>query len=89
MTNPNKKNINSAGKLSFEEAFERLSTVVQTLENGGLSLSASTALFEEGAMLAKTCSHHLKQTELRITNLAEEFTDYIEMKDPDIYDDEN
>ena len=89
MTNPSKKNINSADKLSFEEAFERLSTVVQRLENGGLALSESADLFEEGAMLAKTCSQHLKQTELRISNLAEEFTDYIEITETDTYEDEN
>ena len=89
MTRPSKKNMDSTSKLSFEEAFERLSTVVQTLENGGLSLSESADLFEEGAMLTKTCSQHLKQTELRISTLAEEFTDYIKMAETDIYEDEN
>ncbi len=54
---------------SFEEAFTRLETVVRRLESGQMSLDQSTALFEEGMKLAKSCTEMLNSAELKIQRL--------------------
>ncbi len=54
---------------SFEDAFTRLETVVRRLESGQMSLDQSTALFEEGMRLAKTCTEMLNGAELKIQRL--------------------
>ena len=54
---------------SFEDAFTRLETVVRRLESGQMSLDQSTALFEEGMQLAKTCTEMLNGAELKIQRL--------------------
>ena len=41
------------GKLSFEQALNRLDETVQALETGGLSLAEATGLYEEGIKLAR------------------------------------
>ncbi len=43
------------------------------LEEGGLTLDESLALYEEGMKLAQRCQELLQQAELRITKLQEEF----------------
>ena len=57
------------GKLSFEQALNRLDETVQALEAGGLSLDESTRLFEQGMKLARTCSEMLAAAELRISRI--------------------
>lgn len=54
---------------TFEDAFTRLETVVRRLESGQMSLDQSTALFEEGMHLAKTCTEMLNGAELKIQRL--------------------
>ena len=54
---------------SFEEALERLDSIIETLQKGGLKLDESLALFEEGTKLAETCNLRLNEAELRITRL--------------------
>ena len=54
---------------SFEDAFTRLESVVRRLESGQMSLDQSTALFEEGMRLAKTCTEMLNGAELKIQRL--------------------
>ena len=55
--------------LSFEDAYNRLEDTVRRLEEGGLSLSDATRLFEEGMSLARICNELLSSAELRITRL--------------------
>jgi len=54
---------------SYEDAFTRLESVVRRLESGQMSLDQSTALFEEGMQLAKTCTELLNGAELKIQRL--------------------
>jgi exodeoxyribonuclease VII small subunit len=54
---------------TFEQALERLATVVEALENDGTSLADAMALYEEGITLAQTCRRQLEQAELKITEL--------------------
>ncbi len=60
---------------SFEQCFMRLEQIVQALQQGGLTLEESLALFEEGMGLAKQCSELLTGAELKITQLRSAFFD--------------
>ena len=62
---------------TFEEAFGRLGETVQTLESGGLTLEAATALYEEGMRLVQLCNRLLSKTELKVSELKEAYSDYL------------
>ncbi len=64
------------GKESFEELFRRLEETVAKLEEGGLTLSQSLALYEEGMTLAQRCQEMLNSAELKIRQLKETFSAY-------------
>jgi len=57
----------------FESLYRRLEETVAKLEEGGLTLEASIALYEEGMKLARRCQELLAQAELRVTRLQESF----------------
>jgi len=50
----------------FEAAMQSLEKIVETLEDGELSLEESLALFEEGIGLVRLCSRRLDEAEKRI-----------------------
>jgi exodeoxyribonuclease VII small subunit len=56
-------------KLSFEEAFKELEDAVHRLEEGGLTLDESIALFERGTKLAEHCGQKLDDAELKVMQL--------------------
>ncbi|AKC38175.1 MULTISPECIES: exodeoxyribonuclease VII small subunit [Mycobacteroides] len=58
MTNP--------AELGYEQARAELIEVVQQLEQGGLDLDTSLALWERGEALAKRCEEHLAGARKRI-----------------------
>jgi len=58
----------------FEALYKRLEESVSKLEEGGLTLDESLALYENGMQLARRCQELLQQAELRITRLQESFT---------------
>ena len=55
--------------LSFEEALVALGETVRRLEQGGLTIDESVALFERGMALAEVCNARLDAAELRISQL--------------------
>jgi exodeoxyribonuclease VII small subunit len=57
---------------SFEEALERLETIVEELEGGSLTLEQSLARYEEGMRLSRRLTQTLDQAEKRIERLVEE-----------------
>lgn len=57
----------------FEALYKRLEETVARLEAGDLTLEESLALYEEGAKLAKRCQELLRDAELRVTRLQEQF----------------
>src|SRR3989442_12682644 len=57
---------------SFEEALERLETIVDELEGGSLTLEQSIARYEEGVRLSRRLTQTLDQAEKRIERLTEE-----------------
>jgi exodeoxyribonuclease VII small subunit len=58
---------------SFEAVYTRLEETVRRLEEGGLTLDESIALYEEGMDLARRCQALLDHAELRVTNLQDLF----------------
>ena len=54
---------------NFEQALERLETIVAEMETGDLSLDAMIAHFEEGSKLVKLCSARLNEVEKKIEKL--------------------
>lgn len=52
--------------LPFEESRQALEKIVETMENGDLSLEETLALFEEGIALVRHCSRQLDEAEKRI-----------------------
>ncbi len=57
----------------FEELYGTLEATVDKLEQGGLPLEQSIALYEEGMELAKRCQSILDSAEQRITKLRDTF----------------
>jgi exodeoxyribonuclease VII small subunit len=53
----------------FEASLERLTKIVERLENGDLGLEESLSLFEEGIGLARTAQARLDSAEKRVEEL--------------------
>ncbi len=53
-------------ELGYEQARDELVEVVRTLEQGGLGLDASLALWERGEALAARCTEHLAGARTRV-----------------------
>jgi exodeoxyribonuclease VII small subunit len=66
---PKKKAID---KMSYEEAFKELQSVVETMEGGELPLKDSLAHFERGQALSVRCSELLEEAQLRLRQLTED-----------------
>jgi len=56
-------------KESFEASLKRLEAIVESLEQGTVSLDEATELYEEGILLAKECAEKLKVAELKVKKL--------------------
>lgn len=54
---------------SFENAMERLETLVDEMESGELSLDTMIAHFEEGSGLVELCAKKLEEVEQKIETL--------------------
>lgn len=52
--------------LNFEQALERLETIVSELEKESVSLEKSITLYEEGITLSRICTKKLEEAELSI-----------------------
>jgi exodeoxyribonuclease VII small subunit len=65
----------SSKKPSFEQALNELGTLVETMEQGELSLEESLKSFERGILLTRTCQQALKEAEQKIQILTENTPD--------------
>ena len=63
-------------ELTFEEAMNRLSTIVSTLEQNDQPLDTTIDLFEEGLNLAKSCESKLKNFESKIEEIQKRSEDH-------------
>ena len=82
---PTKK---TATPKKFEEAFERLSEIVDQLENGETGLEESLELYAEGMKLARFCGEKLSEAEKKIQKLSEKLQVPVEADDLDFGEDE-
>lgn len=57
--------------ISFEEAMKELEQVVESLENGNLTLEGALEMFEKGICLTALCNKKLDVAEKKITVLLE------------------
>ncbi len=61
-------------RLSFEEALNKLESIVEQLEDEEITLEDSVKLYEEGVKMSRFCAEILEQAELRIEQVNEENT---------------
>ena len=61
----------SSEDISFEDAIEKLDSIVEEMESDDLPLDKMLVRYEEGAKLVKLCEEKLKAAETRITQLEE------------------
>jgi exodeoxyribonuclease VII small subunit len=61
-----------ASELSFEEALERLESIVSRLEEGDVPLEESLEAYAEGTRLARRCMDRLARAEAMIKKLSED-----------------
>jgi exodeoxyribonuclease VII small subunit len=63
---------NEPQALSFEQAIEKLETIVAKLESGDVPLEQAIELYQEGMRLSHLCGQKLEQVERSIEMLVEE-----------------
>ena len=56
---------------SFEEAMQQLESLVDSMEQGDLSLEDSLQTFEEGVKLTRICQTALKEAEQKVQILSQ------------------
>ena len=59
----------SPKEMPYEEALQKLESIVEAMESGEMPLETLLAKFEEGDRLVKTCQTHLEAAELKISKL--------------------
>ncbi len=59
----------ATNELSFEEALQKLETLVRELESGRIKLDDAVAAYEQATMLKKFCEDKLKAAQLKIEKL--------------------
>ena len=64
--------MNKKVDINFEEALQKLETIVEDLESGELSLENSLKSFEKGIKLARQCQEKLSKAQLQVQKLIEE-----------------
>lgn len=55
--------------LSFEEALQKLETIVRDLEGGRIKLDDAVAAYEQAVALKKFCKEKLKSAQLKIEKI--------------------
>ncbi len=75
--------------LPFEEALQKLETIVDAMESGELPLESLLARYEEGVKLSKICQEKLAEAELKIQQLEKTDGGEIRLKplSPDLSED--
>jgi len=56
-------------KITYDEAVQRLESIVAQLERGGKNLDETLAIFEEGTTLLRQCQTELSEAEGRLAEL--------------------
>jgi exodeoxyribonuclease VII small subunit len=58
--------------LTFEEAMEKLESIVERLEEGDVPLEEAISIYKEGMELSKLCHDKLKNVEEQLTQILTE-----------------
>lgn len=66
---------------SFEEALEKLETIVEKLSDPNITLEKSVELYEEGLKLSKFCSETLENAALRVEQIDQTDTSDVNEED--------
>ena len=74
------------GSVPFEEALQRLESVVEAMETGDLPLEKMLLHFEEGMRLTQACQSKLADAELRIEQLEKTIVGDLAIKPGDTAD---
>lgn len=69
---------------SFEGQLKRLEKIVQTLEQGEVSLDQAVKMYEEGVEISKQCLEKLNQAELRLKRLSKDINGNFELFEQDL-----
>ncbi|MCH2523629.1 MAG: exodeoxyribonuclease VII small subunit [Dehalococcoidia bacterium] len=69
MTNKQTQNNDKDSTESFEDLMQQLETITKKLEQGGVDLDTSIALYEQGMTIAKLCQELLNKAENKIQDL--------------------
>jgi exodeoxyribonuclease VII small subunit len=64
--------VTTEGKLSFEEAMNKLEQIVDRLEEGDVPLEEAIGFYKEGMELSKLCHDKLKSVEEQLTQIITE-----------------
>lgn len=72
-------------QLSFEDALNQLETLVESMEQGDLSLEESLSSFERGVVLSRSCEAALQAAEQKVEILSKASPD----ADPEPFDSEH
>ena len=73
----------------FEEAFQKLESIVKKLEDGNLSLEESLKAFEEGVRLSRFCSKKLDEAEKKVEMLLKDSNGRLVPKPFDLEEEED
>lgn len=69
---------------NFEISLKRLQQIVETLEQGNVSLDEAMSMYEEGVNLSKQCLEKLTQSELKLKRLSKDVSGSFEVLDEDV-----
>jgi exodeoxyribonuclease VII small subunit len=73
-------NLASPTGLPFEEALQKLESIVEAMEGDDLPLETLLARYEEGTKLAQQCQAKLAEAELKIQQLEQDATGDLRVK---------
>ena len=66
--------------VSFEDAVEKLESIVEEMESDELPLEKLLVRYEEGAKLVKACEEKLRTAELKVAKLEESLEGELETR---------
>jgi exodeoxyribonuclease VII small subunit len=66
---------------NFEHSLKRLEEIVETLEQGSVTLDEVMVMYEEGIELSKQCLGQLQQAELKLKRLSKDIDGNFELFD--------
>ncbi|MBM4166571.1 MAG: exodeoxyribonuclease VII small subunit [Ignavibacteria bacterium] len=68
-------------KTSFEASLKRLETIVESLENGDVTVEESLNMYEEGMTLSQQCMEKLTQAEIKLQRITKNLDGTFELFD--------